>query len=391
MIVRLGSVVVEAFSGGTPSSKCPDYWDGSIPWTTTSQLSSDLYLRSSARSISLEGLQKSSSRIAPAGSVLVGSRVGVGKTAVAAFDVAINQDLTALSLFTNRADPEYVAYVLRDPSAQSWFERCKRGATIKGIPRSALLDLRIPLPSLEEQRRIAQILSTIQGSRKAAKSEIDSIRAVKKAALQYLFVESAPMGGPHGWNTTNVGALCDGIYDGPHATPKKTESGPWFLSISSLDQGRLDLTKSAHLSERDWLAWTRRVAPRKDDVVFSYETRLGEVALIPAGLQACLGRRLALLRPDPTKVDPEFLMYAYLAPEFQTTLRERTVVGSTVQRLPLATFGDFPIRIPGLDRQRTIARTMRTFDRMLYAARKRLECLGLTRTVVLTHLMGTAE
>src|SRR6266702_3129431 len=87
------------------------------------------------------------------------------------------------------------------------------------------------------------------------------------------------------------------LYDGPHATPKKTESGPWFLSISSLSSGRLLLDQSAHLSEDDVRQWTRRVIPRFGDVLFSYETRLGEAALMPAGIRACLGRRMALLRP----------------------------------------------------------------------------------------------
>src|SRR6266496_1255715 len=99
-----------------------------------------------------------------------------------------------------------------------------------------------------------------------------------------------------GWRTVAIGDLCLGIFDGPHATPKKTPEGPIFLGISSLKRGQIDLAQSAHLSEDDFTRWTRRVAPRPRDIVFSYETRIGEAAIIPEGLRCCLGRRMALIR-----------------------------------------------------------------------------------------------
>ena len=59
------------------------------------------------------------------------------------------------------------------------------------------------------------------------------------------------------------------VYDGPHATPAKTECGPIFLGISNLVHGRLDLSNTEHLSEEDFLRWTRRVTPEAGDIVFS--------------------------------------------------------------------------------------------------------------------------
>ncbi len=73
------------------------------------------------------------------------------------------------------------------------------------------------------------------------------------------------------------------IFDGPHATPTKEREGPIFLGVASLVGGRLDLSDVARLSEQDFAKWTRRVTPRHGDVVFSYETRLGEAALVRSG------------------------------------------------------------------------------------------------------------
>jgi len=118
------------------------------------------------------------------------------------------------------------------------------------------------------------------------------------------------------WETVPIRDLCEGIYDGPHATPKKAANGPIFLGISNLSNGRINLSGTNHLSEKDFKKWTRRVTPQVNDVFFSYETRLGEAALIPPGLKCCLGRRMALMRPNFKKVDPRFLLYAYLGPDF---------------------------------------------------------------------------
>ena len=107
------------------------------------------------------------------------------------------------------------------------------------------------------------------------------------------------------WESVALGNLAE-VFDGPHATPTKTPTGPLFLGISNLASGRLDLTATEHLSDDDYLRWTRRVTPTTNDVVFSYETRIGEAALIPKGLRACLGRRMGLLRHRNGRVDPRF-------------------------------------------------------------------------------------
>ena len=160
------------------------------------------------------------------------------------------------------------------------------------------------------------------------------------------------------------------VFDGPHATPKKIDDGPYFLSISSLEGGMLDLSKSAHLSDEQFIKWTKRVTPQEGDVLFSYETRLGEAALMPAGVKACLGRRMGLLRPYIEKVIPEYLLYAYLSPDFQQEIKKRTIHGATVDRIALKEFPDFNIRIPPLDEQRRVVEVLNSMNGKLTVNRQ---------------------
>ena len=160
------------------------------------------------------------------------------------------------------------------------------------------------------------------------------------------------------------------VFDGPHATPEKIDDGPYFLSISSLEGGILDLSRSAHLSDAQFIKWTKRATPQEGDVLFSYETRLGEAALMPAGVKACLGRRMGLLRPNLEKVIPEYLLYAFLSPKFQQEIKKRTIHGATVDRIALKEFPDFNIRIPPLDEQRRVVDILNSMNGKLTVNRQ---------------------
>ncbi|MDI9222671.1 restriction endonuclease subunit S [Pantoea sp. EA-12] len=153
------------------------------------------------------------------------------------------------------------------------------------------------------------------------------------------------------------------IYDGPHATPKKLEKGnAIFLSISSIENGRLNLEKSSFISDDDFAKWTRRVTPQAGDVVFSYETKIGEASIIPEGLRCCLGRRMGLLRAKQNKVLPQYLLYAYLSPAFQDVIREKTIHGSTTDRLSIKEMPSFKIEIPDIHSQKKIIKILSAID-----------------------------
>lgn len=194
-----------------------------------------------------------------------------------------------------------------------------------------------------------------------------------------------------GWETVAIGEICEAIYDGPHATPKKTADGPIFLGISNLQNGQINLSDAEHLSEEDFVRWTRRVTPQENDIVFSYETRLGEAALVPNGLRFCLGRRMALMRPNTSKIVPRFLLYSYLGPEFQQTLRARTVHGSTVDRIPLIEFPTFPISIPPISEQRAIAEILGALDDKTELNRRVNHTLEFTARVVFNKFFLSFE
>lgn len=179
------------------------------------------------------------------------------------------------------------------------------------------------------------------------------------------------------------------IYDGPHATPKRQTEGKYFLNISSLDNGRLQLRKSDHISDIDYEKWTRRITPQANDLLFSYETRLGEAALMPGGIKAALGRRMALLRPDTSKVDPGFLLYKWLSPQWQALISERTLHGATVNRIPIRDIPDWPITLPPLSQQNAIASILRSLDDKIAANQRTIQSADSLRNALWDKLLKT--
>ena len=156
-----------------------------------------------------------------------------------------------------------------------------------------------------------------------------------------------------GWQVKALGSVAV-VFDGPHATPKTVNAGPIFLGIGALQDGTINLDETRHVTEEDFLQWTRRVRPQSDDFVFSYETRLGQAAIIPPGLACCLGRRMGLVRFNTEAVLPQFFLYQYMTPAYQAFLDLKTIRGATVDRISIKDFPSFPIAIPPVAEQRRI-------------------------------------
>ena len=169
---------------------------------------------------------------------------------------------------------------------------------------------------------------------------------------------------------------CLGIFDGPHATPKESDDGPVFLGIKNLtNDGRLDLTEIRHVSEQEFPRWTRRVTPKEGDVVFTYEATLHRYAVIPEGFRGCLGRRVALVRPDPNQVDSHYLLYYFLSHQWRQVVEGSIISGATVDRIPLEKFPDLPAALPSLEVQLEVASILAVYDNLIENNRRRMALL----------------
>lgn len=163
----------------------------------------------------------------------------------------------------------------------------------------------------------------------------------------------------------SIGEICY-VFDGPHATPIKTKSGPIYLGIDAVtDGGRLNPAEFSYLSESDYKIWTKRVTPQCDDIVFSYEATLGRYAMIPEGFYGCLGRRLAIVRAKDSRVNPRWLYYYFLSPEWSAFIANHTVKGSTVNRISVEDYPNYPIPLPERRMQDAVVEVLSAIDQKI--------------------------
>lgn len=156
--------------------------------------------------------------------------------------------------------------------------------------------------------------------------------------------------------------ICE-VYDGPHATPKKTVDGPVYLGIDAItDDGKINAKEFAHLSEEDYIKWTKRVIPQYGDIVFSYEATLGRYALIPKDFYGCLGRRLAIIRNVSKDIDTLWLYYYFLSPEWKQFIQSKIIKGSTVNRISVEDFPTYTVPNISIKVQRKIANILSKID-----------------------------
>ena len=187
---RLGDVILQNIGGGTPSKQNPDFWNGEIPWASVKDLNCDR-LTQTIDTITATGLENSSSNLIPAGSIILCTRMGLGKIAVNEIDVAINQDLRAVFLPKDHVNMNYFIYFYK---AQ---EITGSGMTVKGISLNELHSLLLPLPPLTEQQRIvAKVdeLMVLCDELEAAEKELDELETHFAEYLPKSILQAAVQG-----------------------------------------------------------------------------------------------------------------------------------------------------------------------------------------------------
>jgi type I restriction enzyme S subunit len=404
-MATLGSLAAKVMGGGTPSTKEAAYWDGDIPWTTSAVIGEgDIFVAKHQRCITRKGLEESATQLVPKGSVLIGTRVGVGKAAVTTYDIAISQDLTAL-VPRPEVSAEFLALALKCRQLAAWFEENKRGTTIKGVSRNDVIRLMIPLPPLAEQRAIAEVLRTVQRAKEATDKIIAATRRLKVSLMQHLFtygpvpfnqadqvpLQETEVGElPAYWAFGRVGELVE--VRGGKRLPKGwsfAESTTPFPYIRVVDfrNGTVDRRDVRFLREEDHRVIARYVI-RSEDVYISIAGTIGLVGSVPPELEGANltenAARLVITARDRALRD---YLVAYLASgRGQREIEVRTTKTSQ-PKLALARIRDIPIPLPPVEEQRRIAAQLMGVDEKLAAEEKRREALDALFKSLLHHLM----
>lgn len=190
-VVKLKDIVQIFFNGGTPDTGNEKYWDGDVPWITGADFENQKVNRI-RRNITHEGVENSATNIIPGGNLLVVTRTGVGKVAIAPFDIAISQDITGIILDSQKAFPGYIYWYLDHKTAR--LRSMIQGTSISRLLTGDLESFRIPLPPLNEQKKIAAMLFSVDDEIEKESNCKGQLELLKKALMQVLLTGTLRLG-----------------------------------------------------------------------------------------------------------------------------------------------------------------------------------------------------
>lgn len=348
----------EVVGGGTPPKDNPAFYSGKIPWATVRDMRQEVITETEYR-ITKDAVQSSATNVIPSGSVVIATRVGLGKVCLLGQDTAINQDLRGiLPRDTKTLLVRFLFWWLKSIADVIVAEGT--GATVQGVKLPFVKSLQIPVPSLPEQKRIVRTLdeafSGIATAKANAEKNLQSARALFESHLQYVFTQRGK-----GWAHERLGNLCaigDGNYSSKY--PKASEflpDGVPFLTATNLKNGTIVPDGLRFISPEQHAQLSKGHVRTGDLVVVVRGSNTGNSSFLPQRFSgANLNSQLAFLRPKE-KINSQFLFYSFNSPSTQGKV-ERQISGAAQPQLPNNKLLDIPIAFPALEDQKVIVKRL---------------------------------
>lgn len=182
---ELGAIA-DIIGGGTPSTSIKEYWDGEIDWYSPVEIGEQIYVNSSQKKITTLGLQKSSAKILPIGTILFTSRAGIGNTAILAKEGATNQGFQSIVPHKDQLDSYFI--YSRTHELKLYGETNGAGSTFAEVTGKQMSKMPILIPSIEEQKEVGSFFAQLDHLITLHQRELDALKETKRAFLQKMFV-----------------------------------------------------------------------------------------------------------------------------------------------------------------------------------------------------------
>jgi len=342
----------ETGSGGTPSRATKEYYGGNIPWVKSGELREGM-ITDTEEKITERAIKESSAKIVPSGAILLAMYgATVGRMAFLGVDAATNQAVCNIRPDLKRAYPRYVFHCLQS-KINHFLSRAAGGAQ-PNISQGIIKETKIPLPPLDEQRRIAAILDKADELRCKRKHAVDLLDRLTQSIFKDMFDGSA--------QTLSISELLSRGWlvlhkDGNHGSnyPRADEfgeDGVPFLSAKSIDnEGFIDPEQIQYLStskaETLKIGWIEA-----GDILLAHNASVGKVALYEGQFdKALIGTSLTCYRPNSKRLLSQYLMSALRSQFFQSQLT-KSMGQTTRNQVPITSQRDLKIPIPSIEQQR---------------------------------------
>ena len=368
--MRLGDYAT-LFAGGTPSRAVSDYYGGTIPWCSISDISNaGKFLTRTEESLTSLGLEKSSAKLIPADAILFAMYASIGECSLATTPLATSQAI--LGIYNLKGfDREYLYYYLC--SRKDAFINQGQTGTQSNLSKETLSNLQLPKPEIEEQCSIAVSLSTIDTNISALQSLIAKYEAIKKATVNLLLKQKAD------WRQISLGDIGDVLMCKRILKNQTTETG----DVPFYKIGTFGRTPDSFISRALFKDFKARFSyPQKGDVLLSAAGTIGRTVVFNGEDAYFQDSNIVWIDNDERAVTNRFLNVLYSQMNWQTEN------GGTVSRLYNANIRNTKIKIPSLSEQKRIVAILDSIDGTINGLKSQLAKAQDVKQGMMSYFFG---
>ena len=298
--------------------------------------------------------------IAHKGDLLVSWSASLGVYEWSGKEACINQHIFKVVPNDEKIDKNYLKRALELSIVE--MESQVHGATMKHITRGKFLANKIPLPPLEQQRRIASILDQADALRQKRQQAIGKLDQLLQATFIDMFGD--PISNPKNWDKCLLEKVTHKITDGTHKTPTYMSSGIEFLSAKDIKKGRIVWNTNKYISEQEHSQLIKRCNPEIGDIVLAKSGSLGSVAIIDRSHQFSLFESLCLIKHDRQQIDAIFLTSMLRSPSMLSHLLGKNK-GIAIKHLHLVDIRGLEILLPPIELQLEFSSKIGSIDKLI--------------------------
>ena len=289
--------------GKTPSRHESDYWrDGTHAWLSIADMNQGRYLNNTKECITDLGVKASNIKLIPKNTLVLSYKLSIGKVGITQKPMYTNEAIASLTELDSQVDINYLYWALQHIDL---LENADRAAMGKTLNKAKLSEVKIPLPPLAEQRRIASILDQADELRQKRQQAIEKLDQLLQATFIDMFGD--PVDNLKELETVALLDLCKKVTDGTHQSPKWTTKGIPFLFISNIVDGEIDYSSQKFIDQATYDSLTKSTKIELNDILYTTVGSYGNVARVKSDQLFCFQRHIAHIKPDFDKINPKFL------------------------------------------------------------------------------------
>ena len=307
---KLGDVAM-VVGGGTPDTNNHKYWNGDIQWFTPSEIGRDKYVTNSLRTISEEGLNKSSAKLLPIGTILLSSRATVGECSINKVECTTNQGFQSL-IPKEYFSKEFVFYLMQTKRKELIRKSC--GSTFLEISANEVRKIKIAVPTSKEQEKISKLLALLDERISTQNKIIEDLKKLKSAISKYLFERKDLF--ENKIKLSKVAELKNGY---AFQSSKYNALGKWkILTIANVAGERYVKTNECNSIIEIPYDIQKHQKLESNDILISLTGNVGRVSLCTEGF-FLLNQRVGLLQLKVSE-DREYIYQALSSHKFENSM-----------------------------------------------------------------------